>query len=111
MRRPRGGGYTTVEDLLAFDRALRSGKLVSQAMLEKMWRAYPEKRSPTYGYGFGIYETPVGRAVGHGGGFAGISADFLMYLDAGYTLAVLSNYGGGAPPVSQKIQNLVGRKS
>jgi len=51
-----------------------------------------------------------GRAVGHGGGFAGISADFLMYLDAGYTIAVLSNYGGGAMPVSQKIQNLVGRK-
>ena len=33
-----------------------------------------------------------------------------MYLDTGYTLAVLSNYGGGALPVSQKIQNLVGRK-
>jgi hypothetical protein len=107
---PAGGGYTTVEDLLALDRALRSGKLVSKAMLEKMWRAYPEKNSPQYGYGFGIFETPVGRAVGHSGGFPGISADWLMYLDAGYTLAVLSNYGGGAPPVSQKMQNLVGRK-
>jgi hypothetical protein len=50
-------------------------------------------------------------AVGHSGGFAGISADFRVYLDAGYTMAVLSNYGGGAQPVSQKIQNLVGRKS
>jgi len=49
-------------------------------------------------------------AVGYGGGFAGISADLLMYLDAGYTMAVLLNYGSGAPPVSQKIQNLVGRK-
>ena len=107
---PAGGGYTTVEDLLAFDVALRSGKLVSKETLEKLWRAYPEKNSPDYGYGFAILETPVGRAVGHGGGFAGISADFLMYLDAGYTMAVLSNYGGGALPVSQKIQNLVGRK-
>jgi CubicO group peptidase (beta-lactamase class C family) len=107
---PAGGGYTTVEDLLAFDRALRSGKLVSKAMLDRMWRAHPEKSSPDYGYGFAIMETPVGRAVGHGGGFNGISADFLMYLDAGYTVAVLSNYGGGALPVSQKIQNLVGRK-
>jgi hypothetical protein len=33
-----------------------------------------------------------------------------MYLDMGYTLAVLSNYGSGALPVSQKIQNMVGRK-
>ena len=107
---PARGGYTTVEDLLAFDVALRSGKLVSKAMLEKMWREYPEKSSPTYGYGFGIFETPVGRAAGHSGAFAGISADFRMYLDAGYTIAVLSNYGGGAQPVSQKIQKLVGRK-
>jgi CubicO group peptidase (beta-lactamase class C family) len=107
---PAGGGYTTVEDLLAFDRALRSGKLVSKAMLDRMWRAHPEKSSPDYGYGFAILETPVGRAVGHGGGFNGISADFLMYLDTGYTLAVLSNYGGGALPVSQKMQGLIGRK-
>jgi len=107
---PAGGDYTTVEDLLAFDVALRSGKLVSKAMLDRMWRAYPEKSSPTYGYGFGVYNSALGRAVGHNGGFAGISADFLMYLDAGYTLAVLSNYGSGALPVSQKIQNLVGRK-
>ena len=107
---PAGGRYTTVEDLLAFDVALRSGSLVSKAMLDGMWRAHPEKNSPDYGYGFAILETPVGRAVGHGGGFAGISADFMMYLDAGYTMAVLSNYGGGALPVSQKIQNLIGRK-
>ena len=107
---PAGGGYTTVEDLLAFDVALRSGKLVSKAMLDRLWRPYPEKSSPEYGYGLGIIQTLVGRAVGHSGGFPGISADFLMYLDAGYTMAVLSNYGGGAQPVSQKMQNLVGRK-
>jgi CubicO group peptidase (beta-lactamase class C family) len=107
---PAGGGYTTVEDLLAFDVALRSGKLVSKEALEKMWRAYPERSSPRYGYGFGIFETPIGRAVGHNGGFAGISADFMMYLDAGYTVAVLSNYGGGAQPVSQKIGTLIGRR-
>jgi hypothetical protein len=49
-------------------------------------------------------------AVGHGGGFSGISVDFLMCIDADHTMAVLSNYGGGAEPVSQKIQKLVGRK-
>ncbi|MFA4948540.1 MAG: hypothetical protein WC674_08555 [Candidatus Krumholzibacteriia bacterium] len=47
-------------------------------------------------------------AVGYSGGFAGISADFRMCLDAGYMVAVLSNFG--AAPVSQKIQNLVGRE-
>ena len=38
------------------------------------------------------------------------TADFMMYIDAGYTIAVLSNYGSGAVLVSQKIQDLVGRK-
>ena len=50
-------------------------------------------------------------AVGHGGGFDGISADFRMYLDAGHTMAVLSNYGGGVEPSSQKMQNCWGEKS
>ncbi|MCX5753116.1 MAG: serine hydrolase [Candidatus Krumholzibacteria bacterium] len=73
-RRPRGvGGYTTVEDLLAFAVALLSDALVSKAMLDRMWRAYPKKSSPRYGYGFGIFETPPGLAVGHSGGFVGIS--------------------------------------
>ena len=107
---PAGGGYTTVEDLLAFDNALRSGKLVSKAMLEKMWRPYPERNSMEYGYGFQIFETPIGRAVGHGGGFPGVSTMFMMYLNAGYTWAVLSNYGMGSVPVEQKIQDLIERR-
>ncbi|RJR32332.1 MAG: class A beta-lactamase-related serine hydrolase [Candidatus Latescibacterota bacterium] len=105
---PAGGGYTTVEDMLAFDAALRSGKLVSKEMLEKMWS--PKNNSPTYGYGFGVYNSPIGRAVGHAGGFAGISAEFMMFLDAGYTWCVLSNYGNGASPVSNKVSNLIGRR-
>jgi hypothetical protein len=91
-----------------FDAALRSGKLVSKEMLEKMWT--PKNNSPTYGYGFGVYSSPIGRAVGHNGGFAGISAEFMMFLDAGYTWCCLSNYGDGVPPVSQKVSNLIGRK-
>jgi CubicO group peptidase (beta-lactamase class C family) len=105
---PAGGGYTTVEDLLVFDAALRSGKLGSKEMLEKMWT--PKNNSPTYGYGFGVYNSPIGRAVGHNGGFAGISAEFMMFLDARYTWCCLSNYGNGASPVSQKVSNLIGRK-
>jgi hypothetical protein len=57
-----------------------------------------------------VFQALASRAVGHNGGFPGISADFRMCLDAGYTMAVPSNYGGGTDPVSQKVQNLVGRK-
>jgi hypothetical protein len=53
--------------------ALRGGKLVSKAMLDRMWRAYPEKNSPDYGYGLAILETLVGRALRHDGSLPGIS--------------------------------------
>jgi len=98
---PAGGGYSTVEDLLRFDQALRGGKLVSRETTEKMWTAKPG--SPDYGYGFGISGKPGDRQVGHSGGFPGISANLAMFLDSGYTVAVLSNYDNGASLVSEWI--------
>jgi len=104
---PAGGGYSTVEDLLRFDRALRAGTLVSEDSLEQLWRGYPELSSPGYGLGFGIRQTPAGRVVGHSGGFPGISAGLSMYLDEGYTIAVLANLGGAANMVEEKARELI----
>jgi CubicO group peptidase (beta-lactamase class C family) len=104
---PAGGGYSTVGDLLRFDQALRAGRLLKPEMLARVWRAYPEHNSPGYGYGFGIQTTPAGRWVGHSGGFTGISAYLGMYLDEGYTVAVLSNESEGASPVHERARQLI----
>jgi len=104
---PAGGGYSTVEDLLKFDRALRAGRLLSKEWLEQVWSAHPEVSSPRYGYGFGIEDGPAGRVVGHNGGFVGISAALAIYVDTGYTIAVLSNYGGAAELVRNKSAELI----
>lgn len=104
---PAGGGYSTVEDLFRFDAALRSGKLLSARSLDALWKSYPEVGSKEYGLGFGINESPAGRVVGHSGGFNGISGDLAMYLDEGWTIAVLSNYGGAARLVSDKARGLI----
>lgn len=106
---PAGGGYSTVEDLLAFAEAMRAGKLVTAATRELLWTPKPELSSPTYGYGFGIQQTPAGRVVGHGGGFSGISSNLDIYTDAGWTAVVLSNMDGGAQPVQQKMAELLAR--
>lgn len=103
---PAGGGYSTVEDLLRFDRAMRSNKLVSAATKEIMWS--PKPSSPDYAYGFGLHGGLKGRIVGHSGGFSGVNGWLGMHLDTGYTLAVLSNYDGGAGVVRQKVQSLLG---
>jgi CubicO group peptidase (beta-lactamase class C family) len=96
---PAGGGYSTVEDLFRFDQALRAEKLVKRESLDQLWRTYPELADDRYGLGFFVERSPVGTIVGHSGGFNGISAVLSMYLEAGYTIAVMSNLGGGAATV------------
>jgi CubicO group peptidase (beta-lactamase class C family) len=106
---PAGGGYSTVEDLFAFAEALRQGRLVSKAMVERLASAKPEVGSPEYGYGFGAGSDALGRRTGHSGGFSGISSVLDIYLDSGWTMAVLSNVDGGMQPVAQKLREVAGR--
>ena len=106
---PAGGGYSTAEDLLRFDRALRGGKLVGPEMSRTLLSAKPELNSPEYGFGFQVDKEA--NAAGHGGGFPGISSNLDMFLTDGdgpqYTAVILSNYGGAAPPVQSRVRELV----
>ena len=102
---PAGGGYSTVGDLTRFAEALKSGKLVSAASVRTLTTPKPELGSPEYGYGFVI--DAGGRVVGHSGGFPGINSQLDIYVGEDYTLAVMSNYGGGAEPVMEKARSLI----
>ncbi len=104
---PAGGGYSTVADLLRFDQALRAGKLLKKESLTAAWTPVEARRSFNYGLGFFVEQTPAGRVVGHGGDFAGISAQLSMYLDSGHTVAILSNYDGAASLVADKARELL----
>jgi hypothetical protein len=99
---------TTAEDLLRFDIALRTNKLISAASRELIMTAKPELKSPDYGYAFGIGRSEkLGRTAGHSGGFSGISSVLRMYLDSGYAVVVLTNYGVGSQVALQKIEGLL----
>jgi CubicO group peptidase (beta-lactamase class C family) len=102
---PQGGGYSTVEDLLKFDVALRSNKLVGPEYVNLLLSAKPELHSPRYGYGFAIDEAE--RIAGHGGGFIGINSNLDMFLGTGWTAVVMSNYGRGAMIPQQVMRELV----
>ncbi len=102
---PQGGGYSTVEDLLKFDVALRSGKLVGKDYVKQLLSAKPELKSPDYGYGFQIDNT--NQIAGHSGGFPGINSNLDMYLNNGFTAVVMSNYGRGGELINDKIQQLI----
>jgi CubicO group peptidase (beta-lactamase class C family) len=100
---PSGGSYSTVEDLLRFDVALRTHKLLSPELLDIVLSPKPEISSPFYGYGFFVGREAIGRTAGHGGDGMGISSQFKMYLDAGYTVAVLSNYSPPAAGIAEMV--------
>jgi len=99
-----GGGYSTVEDLMRFDVALRSNKLVGAESVKMSLSPKPELKSPDYGFGFQIDRE--NQIAGHGGGFEGISSNLDMFLNSGYTAVVLSNYGGASFPVLEKMREL-----
>lgn len=105
---PAGGGFSTVEDLLRFDQALRSGKLLAQTSLDRLWIP-TEQSGGSYGYGFGIREVGGDRVVGHSGGFPGINAELDMYLNGGFTVAVMANYDQAASQVARKARALLTR--
>lgn len=107
---PAGGGFSTVEDLLNFAIALRSNTLISPTTWKLLIteRAGPPEGSKKWGYGFIIENhEKLGRIVGHSGGFFGISSTLDIYLDSGYTVVVMTNYGGGVEVVSGEIQKVI----
>lgn len=104
---PQGGGYSTVEDLLKFDVALRSNKLVGAEYVKLLLSAKPELKSMDYGYGFQVTNRDGVVMVGHSGGFPGISSNLDMFLGAGWTAVVMSNYGRASQPVTEKLRELV----
>ena len=92
--------YTTVFDMLAWDRALRAGTVLSREEQEIMYTpltlnhgkraGWADKNQIGYGFGWGIYDYPkLGRAVCHSGGMPGLRTRFERFLDADRVLVIL----------------------
>jgi CubicO group peptidase (beta-lactamase class C family) len=88
---PAGGAYSTVEDLLRFENALRNNSLISEKSKNILFTAKKELNASTYGYGFRVRTFGDKLQVGHTGGYIGINNLFSMYLNKGYTVIILSN--------------------
>lgn len=104
---PAGGGYSTVEDLFKFSLAVRSYRLLEPSSTTTLLAgkgAIPDKPGITYAYGWQNVTINGHRIVGHGGGAPGISAQFDLYLDLGYTVVVLANYD---PPIAPRIASIL----
>ena len=98
---PAGGGYSTVEDLLKFDIALRTNKLLDEEHFKLMTTGKVD-RNVTSQYAYLFMEKYVNgeRIIGHSGGAGGVNSNLGMYMNSGYTVAVMSNYD---PPAAENI--------
>ncbi|UCD63627.1 MAG: beta-lactamase family protein [Candidatus Zixiibacteriota bacterium] len=107
---PAGGGYSTVEDLLKFDIALRDGKLLSEEYFNIITTGKVD-RDETRGYAYYFEDKTVNgeRIIGHGGGAAGVNANLAMFLRSGWTVAIMSNYDRGIMFLRGKTEELLTR--
>ena len=98
MQQPFAAGamYSTVEDLLKWDQALYTDKLLPAAARQIMWTPFLEN----YAYGWIIAAASPAtfghRRMVHGGGINGFAANIIRVPDSNVTAIVLSNNESGS---------------
>ena len=101
-----GGGYSTVDDMLVFNRALATGGLLAPATVRSMIEQSVEfagaQRPSRYGLGLNLTDCAGVPTLGHGGGGqnSGVSSVTYASLDGEWTVIVLSNYD---PPAAEDL--------
>jgi CubicO group peptidase (beta-lactamase class C family) len=91
MGQPYSAGslYSTVEDLLKWDAALRGDKVLSKASKGKMYKPGLSH----YGYGVYIHERAGTTTIVHTGSVNGFNAILLRDLEPSRVIAILNNTG------------------
>lgn len=84
-----GAMYSTVGDLLIWDQALNSDKLLSRDSIDKMNTQYKNN----YGYGVSINMSNNREVVHHNGSCEGFLTEIHRYVEDDFAVVVLSNYG------------------
>lgn len=87
-----GGLYSTVDDLLKWDRALSSGTLLAAVSQSAMFTDYRNQ----YGFGWQVDRKWDQARLMHGGATPGFQSSFQRYPEKGVTVIALSNSEHGA---------------
>jgi len=106
---PAGGGFSTAPDLVKFQKALLSYKLLNKEYTDLVTTGKVDGPGGMgrYGYGFGESNRDGKHSVGHNGGAPGIAANFEMFPESGYTAVELMN---SDPPTMMPIAKAIREK-
>jgi CubicO group peptidase (beta-lactamase class C family) len=88
-----GSMYVSIQDMVNWDAALASGKIISKFGYDTLWSQVRLNNGSTYPYGFGWFlDRPNGhREISHGGSWQGFNAFIARYLDDRLCVIVLTN--------------------
>jgi len=103
-RKGPGRISSTVEDLLKWDKALYTEKLISQQTLEEAFTPMVLKDGKKSNYGFGweiVLNDPSGKMVWHNGDNPGYKTQIMRFLGKNRTLIILCNNA------SDQFQNII----
>jgi CubicO group peptidase (beta-lactamase class C family) len=118
--RPSGALASSLADLVKWDEALRSQRLLPQKALGRMWTPATLPSGNSTGYGFGWWTDVYSRhrRVRHGGESSGYRTEYVRFPDDGVSVIVLANGESARPDAiaievaSQFIEGLsLGRKT
>jgi CubicO group peptidase (beta-lactamase class C family) len=106
MQQPYAAGsmYSTVEDLLAWDQALYTEKLLPDAAKQLMWTPFKDG----YAYGWGIRDASPAtfgyKQIAHSGGINGFSSMIIRLPEINVTAIVLGNNAAApAAPIARDL--------
>lgn len=97
-----GSLYSTVDDLLKWEQAMNSEKLISKASFEKM--VTPNLSG--YGYGLAMSQLAGKPSQGHGGGINGFNTMLLRIPAEKLTTIVLANQNGPAEQIANSLTRM-----
>ncbi len=94
-----GGIYSSVEDLMLWDQALYTNKLVSEDMLHQAWMPsiLASGKQSNYGFGWELGELKGLKTVRHGGSTIGFRTAILRIPEKKFTVIVLANRSEANP--------------
>lgn len=104
-----GGVNSTVNDLLKWDRALYTTKLLSKKGIDEMFTmtTLNDSSKIKYGYGWEIdNHTDFGKIVYHGGGWPGYATFFARHITDDKTIIILQNHDNIILPINP-IRNIL----
>ncbi|HWB63815.1 MAG TPA: serine hydrolase domain-containing protein [Chitinophagales bacterium] len=111
------GIYSSVEDMLKWDNALKEGKVLSEDMLKEAYTpqshdrySFARDRSHNYGLGWRLIKQHDGNYfVYHNGNWHGCNNVFARNLEDGYTLIVLGNKENAINYLTQPVWDIIAR--